>query len=735
MTSPLPAPSDDYSQWSWEQALVNVLGAAQPINRQRFLGGNAPWITHLNTHLIEQVANKAKPWNDPLPTGQPGKNHFTIYHKSSTDDGNGDWHYQFVIIEGIASWYENANFVDNGQSYTPHDMYVNEFFGHTRDGLTNAPNILSSRSVNNVFDTMENFSQWLSSVNDRLQTMMSQVDTADSGFKGTTSEFFLYKVRNFQRDIQTMHTDIANNYPTGTDNWLAQLKASSAAIDTFLTNINAAWQTFQQQPDPSRMINNVMAQMERQADATDKTLHWGDNGVPDYTGAASLSGTVPVWNFDLDIMHDPPQSPTTYDLVQPASFVALNTAMQTVWGNAANALDVSMHTELQKLAAAFTTAASTMKLDPQHNIPAPKVPPPDPGGNGKGGGNDTNLPNINHGGGGNGGGGGNNLPNLNTNLNGGGGGGTGLDNLPGGGGPHTNLASGGGTGGGAGGGLDTNLAGGGAGLLGLGGLTGGGAAGGGGAKNTKPAGNTGTGGLDSTTDLTGGVGRPGLTNGGGTNGDTGGGLIGGLRSPADSRFPTPFGSSGAGSSGGLDSGFGRGGAGGGDNQTFTGGINIGPLGSNPNTGGVGLAGATGAGGFTGGGGLASAGGLGGTGASSGLSGLTGDGTALSAAGTTASGTDTAGLGGYPFMPPMGGMGGMGASGNQQEKDRERTTWLAEDEEIWGTDPDVAPAVVGREEIPDMEPGDPSRRPAPTQGPGSPQAPVRKTSGTSRPRRP
>lgn len=53
--------------------------------------------------------------------------------------------------------------------------------------------------------------------------------------------------------------------------------------------------------------------------------------------------------------------------------------------------------------------------------------------------------------------------------------------------------------------------------------------------------------------------------------------------------------------------------------------------------------------------------------------------------------------GAPMMgPPMGGMGGMGGGpGGNNEKSRERSTWLTEDEDVWGTDPDCAPAVVGR----------------------------------------
>ncbi|GAB3662475.1 hypothetical protein GCM10027589_25340 [Actinocorallia lasiicapitis] len=44
--------------------------------------------------------------------------------------------------------------------------------------------------------------------------------------------------------------------------------------------------------------------------------------------------------------------------------------------------------------------------------------------------------------------------------------------------------------------------------------------------------------------------------------------------------------------------------------------------------------------------------------------------------------------------PMGGMlGGAGGSGRGGQE-HERTTWLSEDEEIWGSDDDVAPPVIG-----------------------------------------
>ncbi|MFE7191660.1 hypothetical protein [Kitasatospora sp. NPDC057541] len=60
---------------------------------------------------------------------------------------------------------------------------------------------------------------------------------------------------------------------------------------------------------------------------------------------------------------------------------------------------------------------------------------------------------------------------------------------------------------------------------------------------------------------------------------------------------------------------------------------------------------------------------------------------------TGRGTTTT-SGGMPMMPG-GGMGGAGAGGAGNDKDRRRTTWLAEDEEVWGTDSGAVHGVIGR----------------------------------------
>jgi hypothetical protein len=81
-----------------------------------------------------------------------------------------------------------------------------------------------------------------------------------------------------------------------------------------------------------------------------------------------------------------------------------------------------------------------------------------------------------------------------------------------------------------------------------------------------------------------------------------------------------------------------------------------------------------------------------------------------------------GMGGLPYMPGMFG-GGFGGGMNQGQGQRERTrgTWLKEDEEVWGTEPEVAPAVVGRKgrgSVPD-DPEGPADEPSNLPGESRP----------------
>ncbi|WP_436535627.1 hypothetical protein [Actinoplanes sp. HUAS TT8] len=186
---------------------------------------------------------------------------------------------------------------------------------------------------------------------------------------------------------------------------------------------------------------------------------------------------------------------------------------------------------------------------------------------------------------------------------------------------------------------------------------------------------------------------------------------------------------GGGTGGGFD--FGGGASSGAPGKIPDGGLSIGPLGSNLGAGNL-EAGAGGNGGWatgaSGGGGMPGSGvgsmpGAGGSTPAAGarLDGLSGTAGTVGAAGASSPGSaGAAGMGGYPpMMPPMMPMGG-----NQQEKERERTTWLAEDEEVWGTDPDLAPSVLGRDEFDDAETSERAPWQPVPQNPNAPYGPAR-----------
>jgi hypothetical protein len=123
-----------------------------------------------------------------------------------------------------------------------------------------------------------------------------------------------------------------------------------------------------------------------------------------------------------------------------------------------------------------------------------------------------------------------------------------------------------------------------------------------------------------------------------------------------------------------------------------------------------------------------------SGAQGGMSG--GSGGPAGFTGAPAGAAGLGGMGGMPFMPPMGGpMGGMGGPGGSKEE-RERQTWLSEDEEVWGTSAAVGAGVIGRPDE-DEDEFDPDEMvlpagPVRTPRPGATPVPARAEAETESP---
>jgi uncharacterized protein YukE len=169
---------------------------------------------------------------------------------------------------------------------------------------------------------------------------------------------------------------------------------------------------------------------------------------------------------------------------------------------------------------------------------------------------------------------------------------------------------------------------------------------------------------------------PGGGGGGGTVPNDPFGSGSGRPDPFAAGKPDPFGSS-TGTGAGSDP-FGSGG-----------GTDLAGAGGGPGTGlgsGGGLGGGPGAGGGLGGGpGAGAGGGPNAAGLGAGMGPGMGAGRGVGAGGAGKGGAGRPGMGGMP-------MGGHGAG--EGEEERERNTWLTEDEDVWGADGDAAPPVIG-----------------------------------------
>ncbi|MBM7773657.1 hypothetical protein JOD54_003861 [Actinokineospora baliensis] len=609
-------------------------------------------------------------------------------------------------------------------------------------GLMNRPHLDASRTVVNKYLT------FLDAQRTTTKTWADSLDSDDSAFKGKAAYAIQVNLRRLNFTFNDLHTQISLDRTPATP---AGLEAAATALATFGTAMYNAWQeqsTFLLNApmntansfvgNVSQYIKNAGIDVSTKGGTPPYLLdQWGagdrakaEQFIKDAFARYSTSG-APAMPADFGTV--------TSDLTRADTWLAVNTGISKVAMVAMVKLDTAARTALANLDTAYKRAARGLGDLKTNQPPTIGSPPPDPNTNPNGpNGNtevppppngdtnvppppngDTNVPPPPSGS--------TNVPPPNTDPTGG-------LNLPGGPNGGTNLP------GGPNGGLD---------------LPGGPNGGLNDALGPGP-----NGGLDLPGGPNGGLNGdlPGGPNGGfvpplvppslrpggrdteGPNGGTTLPNLPGVDSPPDGTIDDDGWSPNQPSTNKPPSlpGLPGGSPGGAPN----GGVNFGP-GSLPGTGPIPGLGDGGLGGL-GGGGLGGSGleawgaagggagvgadgsfGAGGVGADGAFGGAgtglgagspfgTGDGwsdwTGRGADGANQQGIPGAGdhdqRGGMPFFPPMmGGMGGMGNRGSE-EKERERTTWLSEDEKVWGTDTSVGDGVIGRPDSGDPEVDEP-----------------------------
>ncbi|MGW4462616.1 hypothetical protein [Micromonospora sp. NPDC004704] len=769
MTQPSPG-------MNWVPALKDILGADDDVDPTRIT--SPAWVQLDTSYWISAdiryntEGSHQRPWDHWMP-GDPahaGWNRITLYRKRNTDTLE-----NFQLIRGWISFYEGGETGPARQA----QMFVAMSDETTSGIMSNA--FLDPQSLYDAAHLFYEVTNWLMNTGQpKVQALVGEIDQEANGFEGSAADAFMFAMEDINRTMLYLKENI-----TEPDDWIEFINGSGDAVGTFKTAMVDAWAAFKEYRfyDPNWLIGQLVQSMEQQVDAYDRTVKF-----PGFvSGGTTTGGYDEVWNFAFPDQG----MPGPYDLMQPAAWEQLNTDTKTQWINELNTLNAASLAATKALMDNFaTTTDKLQRVIPDLYRGTFYVPPPDPTQIPPPGGGDGNF-GINTGGnnGGGGGGGEGGIDTSGLGSGGGGGGGEGgIDTSglrsggnTGGGGSEfdpssvggNQFASGSNSGGdpggidtsglGAGpGGIDPSGVGGGTSIGGIsGGSNSGGLNPGGGGTSIGGIGGGSSGGTGAGAGG-GGITIPGLGSGGSfTGGGSSGGSVGGGAGQKPPGSGLGLGSGSSSGSGGSGSGSGAGseeGAGGGlgsggwsgipglDDPSLGGGsypgsqvpsqIDPGNLGSGnfPSAGSVvgplgtpppGYAGAgalnglaTSGGGLPGGGGF-NAGGYG-------LENLPGAILPPTAGANGANGA-MGGMGGMPFMPPMGGMGGMGSPGNGDNKERERTTWLAEEEEVWGTDPDCAPAVVGRDDGSEYDQSETqTRQPAPTRGPRSPYGPSRGT---------
>ncbi|PTA45179.1 hypothetical protein C8054_16370 [Micromonospora sp. RP3T] len=728
----------------WDESMRVVLGTDKDIDSSRvstpaWLGLDMSfWETSAATEQDYQ-----RPWEHWMPNGNDW-NKITIYrYRAYNDMAN------FQLIRATVYFYEGG---DNSPARQGKALV--DASREIIDGI-DTNQYLDPAMFRDVATRFRNVHTYLTGPGQaRLRAMYDEVHAGGS-FDGSAADVFAWAMHDMALGMQRLAENISGrfelNYNHYVDTgWPHVLDLTATEIDRFRQRLKDAWSAYTayQHHDPNTLVDALLKEMERQVDAADANV---DRSAA--TGDRQESWTL---NFGSILGK---AGNATYDVIKQSEWVRLNNDLKREWQSRYDELDTASQTATRLLIKSYNDLIAAFG---RGVIALPHVPYPTSGSGGNtppgiGGPPPPGFDGATPPPGGSGGSGGSIPP------PGGSGGFDGATPPPGGsvggvsnaaipppgGGSGTQFGGDSGGFGGAGGGFGGGFGGGSGGFDGAGGFdggTGGGFDGTGGGSGGFDGAGGGSGGFDGAggpgggLDGAGGIGASGGETGGGTGGPA---LVGGGMATGGG-LPGKLGAGGAGSIGGSVGGGAGSGAGtsgsGFDDDTVGGGlsggtpttIDPGDLGSSGSElGGLGSSGvrtpgqpsgfalgplgtppagyaAAGVGslppGTLGAGSLASGG--------ENLAALPGAAAYATPGADGTTGAGMGGMGGMPFMPPMGGGGG----GNQNEKERERSTWLAEEEEVWGTDPDVTVAVIGREELEPEPASRPTRTPAPPRAP-------------------
>ncbi|KWV32368.1 hypothetical protein [Micromonospora rifamycinica] len=662
----MTAPNPEYTGWTWERMLQDVLnegrdgtdqGSGTLIDRDLVAGHGVSWVRFVERRTQELDRGTR-------PTVDPGDRELMGYRRigPGVDDPQRDL---WEIVRGHVTFWE-------GTGGPPPATAFDSFYRASVNALTRlyagANGWFSERSFTDAGNLLWRVEQTLLTTAAELRVLRDGINGTGSGFAGSASAVFVAALTTLHADIDRLTRDM--NATNEANAWSDRVFRQSNDLLMFRERINDAWREFSDHTHqwfntyhPTTLFSTVRSVL---AQADQGSLNAVRVTIPDTYGTGPVGGT--------------------FDLTTAAGWTGLDVLLRTAWLRQLVRLDLAMRDALAQLVAALRETGGIVNrfTGPSGGGTPPPSGSPDGPTDGPPPRDEVRF--------------------TSTGFDGAGFDGTGSGASGGGG---SDLAFSSSSAAGGSGGMPT----GGPVAIGAVGALGGGGFGGAGFSTLgagNPAGGSGAAGSPGVTaeigtsglagDGVGAVAALGRTGVGGWGGGAlagVGGLAGGVGPVIGGRV-----------AGGVPDGDRR--SGGALGDWADGGVDIGDLADGP----VALPSRAALGGSAVGRELAALlagplGGAGGAGSPAG-SGLPGVGTSGGAGGqgmssATGGGSPTAGpLGGRPVGPPLlpsvGAPGGRGTG-----DDARRSTRLTEDDQSWGADPTCTAAVVGRTDPPRRRP--------------------------------
>ncbi|MFE7874312.1 hypothetical protein ACFUYE_28680 [Micromonospora humida] len=329
----MTAPNPEYTGWTWERMLQDVLnegrdgtdqGSGTLIDRNLVAGHGVTWVRFVERRTQELDRGTR-------PTIDPGDRELMGYRRvgPGVDDPQRDL---WEIVRGHVTFWE-------GTGGPPPATAFDSFYRASVNALTRlyagTNGWFSERSFTDAGNLLWRVEQTLLTTAAELRVLRDGISGAGSGFDGSASAVFVAALNTLHADVDRLTRDM--NATNEANAWSDRVFRQSNDLLMFRERINDAWREFSDHTHqwfntyhPTALFNavrSILAQVDQ------GSLNAVGITIPDTYGTGPVGGT-----FDLTIA---------------AGWTGLDVLLRTAWLRQLVRLDLAMRDALAQLVTAL----------------------------------------------------------------------------------------------------------------------------------------------------------------------------------------------------------------------------------------------------------------------------------------------------------------------------------------------------------------------------------------------